>query len=288
MTTRKRTPGDAAAQAKADAAVADLKSEVGHDLAVAPVNPVHAPLIAQRTILLAELKATDERLSAIAGTLTAKVKRVTDEIVASAPPATDDQTALLTDSKVLLFATLHSVADVSPVTARMLVDEMTSDLKDLRDNLDQQLKGMINAELKRTSAASDDAATLKSTRQTLAGQIESFNTVLAQMGGDTVEIPAAPRVGSTGMTGSSSAVSKDVEYYRLVKGNKVYYSAGRDLSLIAFHAGVTVGELETILKNAGVESILKPFSQEVTFMATKGKKVGKTLTLTIGADVTAK
>lgn len=254
-----------------------------------PVNPVHAPIVAQRDAFLAQIATLDVQLSAIAGTLSAKTKRITEDLLAAAPDHLAYDSNGSVDLKVQsVFSTIDDMATNSPVTARTFVDSLIADLKDVREGLDTQVKALVNAQLKATSATSDEATTLKTARAALVTQADAFNTVLAQMGGTPVDVPSAPRVGGGGGGGTRGVKVSDVEYYRLVNGEQVFYSAGRDLSLIAFHAGVTVSELEAILLASGVEDIAKDFSATVTVIATKGKKMGKEATLTIGCNVTKK
>ena len=249
------------------------------------VNPAHAPLIAQRTTILEQMAEVDKQLSAIAGTLSAKTKRITDEIVNAAPDLSNVENTQLEVKTASLVSHVRTLVGQNPVRARLVIDDVLEDLREVKAEADAAITSKVRETLKATSASSDEASALKLTRSTLADQAAAFNTVLGQMGGDVVEIPSAPRVGGGGGSGGGKVRSSNVEYYRRVGGVETFYGADRSLSLIAFHLGVPVGDLETALKSAGVEDVAKPFEVEVTVEATKGKKTGKSTTVTIGANV---
>ena len=251
------------------------------------VNPAHAPLVAQRTAILAQMAEVDKQLSAIAGTLSAKTKRITDDIVNSAPDLSSDESDVIAVKTASLVSHLRGLVGRNPVRARLAIDEAIDELREVKGEADVAITSKVREQLKATSASSDEASALKLTRSTLADQAAAFNTVLAQMGGDVVEIPAAPRVGGGGSSGSGKVRSSNVEYYRGTPDDPIWYGADRSLSLIAFHLGLPVGDLETALKQAGVEDIAKPFNVEVTVVGTKGKKAGKETTVRIGCNVTA-
>ena len=250
------------------------------------VNPAHAPLIAQRTAILGQIAELDVKLSAIAGTLSAKTKRITDDIVNSAPELSSDEGDMIAVKTASLVGHVRTLVGQNPVRARLVIDDLLDDLREVKGEADTAITSMVREQLKATSASSDEASALKLTRSTLADQAAAFNTVLVQMGAEAVDVPNAPRVGGgSSSSGSGKVRTSNIEYYRKVGGVETFYGADRSLSLIAFHLGLPVGDLETALKDAGVEDLAKSFEVEVTVVGTKGKKEGKSTTVTIGANV---
>lgn len=227
--------------------------------------------------LLAEIKATDDMLTALSGTIVQKRKEAHE----ANEGAEANDLALWTNLAEFVGLDGGTIGgfhrDVAfltaahlPILAGKRLAEVLADLTDLKSTLAQSAEDNLVARLTNDKVSFEgEAGPLLRTRDSLVTKAKAMGTLL----GLEVAVPSAPKVSVRGVVvkAGGSTGPRTVKTGRILYGVREKpggFYANVTLSGVAYYAfraeNASTEDLKSALKAAGVEYLAKPFEAKVT------------------------